>query len=56
MNYQEQKEKYPILAVRMKRAEMDYLRREAKERDMKLAKYVKTILIPFPISDDKITP
>lgn len=56
MDYQEQKEKYPILAVRMKRTEMDYLKREAQERGMKLAKYVKTILIPFPISDDKITP
>lgn len=53
MDYQEQKEKYPILAVRMKRIEMDYLRREAEERGMKLAKYVKTILIPFQLPTEK---
>lgn len=56
MDYQEQKEKYPILAVRMKRSELDYLKREATERGMKLGKYVKTILIPFPIADGKTAP
>jgi len=49
MNYKEQREKYPILAVRMKPEEMAYIRREAEERGMNVAKYVKTILIPFQL-------
>ena len=53
MDYKEQKRKYPILAVRMKPDEMAYIVREAKERGMKLAAYVKTLLLPFGLPSVK---
>jgi hypothetical protein len=53
MDYKEQKRKYPILAVRMKPDEMQYLRREADEKGMKLSQYVKAVLFPFELSSIK---
>jgi hypothetical protein len=53
MDYKEQKRKYPILAIRMKPDEMNYIRREAKDRKMKLAVYVKALLIPFGLPSAK---
>jgi hypothetical protein len=53
MDYKEQKEKYPILAVRMTPDEMQYVRREAELKGMKLSKYVKAILIPFNLPTTK---
>lgn len=44
---------YPILAVRIKPAEWDYIRREADERGLSVARYVRAILIPFDVPDDK---
>ena len=53
MNYKEQKRKYPILAIRMKPDEMQYLRREAEEKAMKLSQYVKAVLFPFELPSIK---
>ena len=47
MKYKDYIKKYPILAIRMKPEEMQYLRREADEKAMKLSQYVKAILFPF---------
>lgn len=44
---------YPILAVRLKKKDMAYLRREADQRGLTIAKYVRAVLLPFAPSVEK---
>lgn len=53
MTDKERNRKYPLLSLRFKRVEMAYLRREASERNMKVTKYARRVLIPFEIPDGK---
>lgn len=53
MTKKKKKPNYPILAVRVKPAEFEYIRREAEERGLTIARYVRAILIPFRLSDGK---
>lgn len=46
MKPKKEKKVYPILAIRMTKEELAYIRREADDRNMKLSKYVKAILAP----------
>jgi len=48
------KSKYPILSVRLKPEQMDYIRREARERNLTVPKYVRKVLVPFELPVDKI--
>lgn len=54
MSKQTKKPKYPILAVRVKQKEWDYIRHEADERGLTVARYVRAMLIPFNIPAPKI--
>ncbi len=47
MKEKQEDKKYPILSIRVKPEEMAYIRREAEERGLKIAKYVRTVLCPF---------
>jgi len=44
---------YPLLSVRISEEQMSNLRRWAKERSVKVPEYVRTILFPFELPDDK---
>lgn len=45
MTYTEQKKKYPILAVRVKPMELEYIREKARQSNMKLPEYVRATLL-----------
>lgn len=49
MENEQPKKKYPILAVRMSEKELSFLREEAKNKGLKLSKYIRAILIPFDL-------
>ena len=48
------KKTYPILSLRISVKQDAYLTREADERGISVAKYVRAVLFPFHLSDDKI--
>lgn len=53
MNKQERKEKYPVLSIRIKPEEKAYIIREAAERKLSKAEYVRKVLFPFELSTEK---
>jgi hypothetical protein len=56
MKAKKEKKVYPILAVRVKTHELDYIRREADERRLTVGQYVKAILLagaPISVPDGK---
>lgn len=53
MNDKDKNDKFPILSVRVTAEQMDYLRREAAERELNIPKYVRKVLFPFEVSTVK---
>ena len=45
--------KYPILAVRVSEQQLRYIRREADDKSVTVGEYVRAVLFPFEIPDDK---
>lgn len=53
MNDKAKNHKFPILSLRVTAEQMDYIRREAKERKLNVPRYVRKVLFPFEVSTVK---
>ncbi len=47
MNAVKQEKEYPMISVRVKREQFEYLRRECQAKNLSLADYVRAVLFPF---------
>ena len=53
MNDLETEKKYPMISVRVKREQFEYLRRECQAKNISLADYVRAVLFPFNFPTEK---
>lgn len=53
MNAIETEKKYPMISIRVKREQFEYLRRECQAKKLTLADYVRAVLFPFDFPSTK---